>query len=479
MTDQPAFGKKIRAMRMDEGLTQAALAEKLGISASYLNLVEHDRRPLTANLLIKLAHYFDLNIRDLAAGKDTRLEADLREVFGDPLFAGRGPEGADLRAFVAGSPDIARSVLDLYQSYVAAHQSAEALSESVLDRQDVAPVDLARQSSEQVSDLIQRYENHFPELEEEAERVWTDARLDGGDLFAGLPVYLRKKYGVQVVLKKVDEMKSVMRKYDPDTKELAISEVLRRGSRNFQIAHQVGLIACSPILDRIAVDPNLTAPGSRELCRIALANYFASAVLMPYDQILDAARAVRYDLDLLSHRFRASIEQVCHRLTSLRRRGSEGVSFSMVRVDLAGNISKRFSAGGVHFPRFSGLCPLWNVHAAFLQPGRPRVQISMLPDGTRFFSIARTVRKHRGGYHESQVLYAIALGCNLDAAKELVYADGIDLQNVEAAVPVGITCRLCERMDCKARAFPPIQKTLTFNENERGISFFAPSRDDE
>jgi predicted transcriptional regulator len=196
---------------------------------------------------------------------------------------------------------------------------------------------------------------------------------------------------------------------------------------------------------------------------------------MPYAEFLAAAEQERYDLDLLQHRFRTNFEQVCHRLCTLQSPGAEGVPFFLVRTDRAGNISKKFSANAVPLPRFGGLCPLRNVHAAYLQPNTLRVQISRQPEGTTFFSISRTIRKHRGGFHAPEILYAIELGCEIDVARRLVYSDGIDLDNPAAVIPVGTTCRLCERLDCRARAFPSIQQPLSVDENVRGVSFFAPT----
>jgi predicted transcriptional regulator len=207
---------------------------------------------------------------------------------------------------------------------------------------------------------------------------------------------------------------------------------------------------------------------------VALANYFAAAVLMPYEPFIESARLERYDLELLGHRFRASFEQVAHRLTTLRRPGAEGVPFHMVRIDIAGNISKHFSASGLRFARFSGACPRWNVFTAFLTPGMIQTQLSQMPDGATYFWVARTVRKEGGGYHAPQTVHALALGCEVEYAKKLVYADGVDLGAREAVVPVGLTCRLCERMDCEQRAFPPLQHPLRVNENVRGVSFYAP-----
>ena len=206
---------------------------------------------------------------------------------------------------------------------------------------------------------------------------------------------------------------------------------------------------------------------------MTLASYFAAAVLVPHADFLRAAEQGRYDLDVLQHRFRCNFEQVCHRLCTLQRKGAEGVPFFMVRIDLAGNISKKFSANGVRFPRYGGICPLRNVHAAFLQPNVLRIQVSRTPDGITFLSVARTIRRHRGGYHAPEILFAIELGCN-QWARRLIYADGMDLSTLAGTVPVGTTCRLCERMDCGARAFPSIQKPLAVDENVRGVSFFAP-----
>ena len=467
------LGKRIHTLRQKEGLTQAALAARLGISTSYLNLIENDRRPLSANLLLALAKAFELDLRAFAPSEDAQLVSDLLEAFGDPLFEERKPSQAEVRDFVAGSPEVARAVTHLHHAYTAARASAESIAAQVLDRQDLLGVDRAGMAAEEVSDLIQKHVNHFPELEEEAERLWVDGKMEDQDLFEAISAYLEKAHGIKVRILKVGEMQGAVRRFHPERHELQLSEVLRRGSRNFQLAHQAGLLACSATLDRITRDPLLTSAGSRSLCRVALANYFAGAVLTPYEAFFRAAEEERYDVDLLGHRFRVNFEQVCHRLTTLNRPGARGIPLHMVRIDIAGNISKKFSATGLRFPRFGGLCPLWNVHAAFLQPGVIRAQLDRLPDGAMFFSVARTIRKHRGGYHAPEVLYSIGLGCDVESAERMVYADGFDLSNPAGAAPVGITCRLCERLDCRARAFPSIYQPLKVDENIRGVSFFA------
>jgi hypothetical protein len=453
-------------------MTQAQLAERLGISASYLNLIEHNKRTLSAPLLIRAAEVFDLDLRALSTESHARVIADLMEVFGDPIFESHDVTNAEVRDLCASTPTAARAVLALYQAYRAAREASDTLAATLSDG-DLGGVDSSHLPTEEVSDLIQRHMNHFPELEGGAEALWRDARLDADYLYTSLVRYLGE-LGVQVRIVRTAEMQGAIRRYDPDAKVLSLSELLRRGSRNFQLAYQICILTQAAVLDRAAADPHLTSEASRALARVALANYFAGAVLMPYQPFLEAARAEKYDIELLGHRFRTSFEQTCHRLTTLRRAGADGVPFHMVRVDIAGNISKRFSASGLRFARFSGACPRWNVFEAFTTPGLIRTQLSQMPDGATYFWVARTVPREYGGYRAPRSMVAIAMGCEASRARELVYAQGMNLESGEAVVPVGITCRLCERTDCEQRAFPPLQHPLKVNANVRGVSFYAP-----
>ena len=469
------YGARIRRLRQNRGLTQAALADRIGVSPAYLNLLENDRRRLTPDLLIRLTRALGVTLDEFGPGDDARIVADLEEVFSEPLFEETPVDRREVEALVVERPDVARAVLRLHQAYANARSSAESLAARAMESSDLATIDRVRLSSEQVSEFIQRHMNHFPELESAAEQLWRDARLDREGLYAGMTAHLERQHGVNVRILKVSELQGAVRRFDPVRKELMLSETLRRGSRNFQLAAQLGLLTCRDTIARLTDAPELTSDESRALGRLAMASYFAAAVLMPYGDFLRNTEEVRYDIELLGHRFRVGWEQVCHRLTTLRRAGSEGVRFHLARVDIAGNISKKFSATGVRFPRFSGLCPLWNVHAAFLQPGRIRVQLSRLPDGNALFSVARTVQRHAGGYHQPTVLYSVGIGCDVAEARRLVYADGMDLENLTAAVPIGVSCRVCERTNCQARAFPSLQFPLRIDEHVRGVSFFAPA----
>lgn len=467
------LGGKVRALRRKQRLTQAALAERLGISPSYLNLIEHDRRPLTAKLLLDLARLFEVELDAFRQdGGDAQLQGDLEEAFGDPLFDEVDLTRDQLREVTASAPGVARGVLQLYRAYRSARAALDTLGARLTG--DLPGLDQVLLPSEEVNDLVQKAMNYFPSLEAGAEALWAEAALDPGDLARGLVAHLERVHRVEVRVVTVGESDGALRRFDPERRVLHLSESLPPRGRTFQLALQACLLGMEDELDRLVADPTLTSDESRALCRGVLGSYFAGAVLMPYDRFVEAARRERYDVEVLGHRFRTSFEQVCHRLTTLRRPGAEGVPFHMIRVDIAGNISKRFSGDGIRFARFSGACPRWNVHAAFLTPGMIRVQLSRMPDGKAYFCFARTVHKDRGGYRTPQTVYAIGMGCEVQHAPQLVYADGVDLENLDAAVPIGITCRVCDRTDCQQRAFPSMQQKLQLDPNVKTLALYAP-----
>lgn len=472
------LGSKVRALRRRENLSQSELAQRLGISASYLNLIENNHRPLTADLLIRLSQLFELELHTFAADESSRTQAALFEAFSDPLFENQDVPAADVRELVNGSPSLALAVLNLYRSYRSLRESSALLASRVVDGEREGGVGVSHVSSEEVADLIQQHMNYFPELEEGAERLWQEAQLRQDDLYPRLSRHLRERHGVKVrIVQAGDPGAQILRRYDPSTKVLWLSELLPNRSRRMQLAFQIGLLSQRELIERLIDNPLLTSVESKTIARAALANYFAAAVLMPYEPFRQAAREQRYDLDVIGRRFGTGFEQVAHRVTTLRRPGSEGVPFHMIRIDVAGNISKRFSASGIPIARFSGACPRWNIFSAFSTPGMIRIQVSRMPDGNTYFCIARTVQGDNHGFHTPPRVHVIGLGCAASRARELVYSDGLDLAQLDSAVPVGVTCRLCERSDCEQRAFPSLRQTLQLDENVRGLSLYAEVRD--
>lgn len=457
------------------------LARRLGISASYLNLIEHQQRSLTASLLLRLAKEFEV---DLAAfDADDALLPDLAEVLADPVFGEGAPSQAELSGHVDASPVLARKLVKLFRAYKEASGAADSLATRIYDgHQELGPVPTGL-ASEEVSDFIQREGNYFDVLEQRADALREALSLPVHDdrevtrsrrlLEPRLVEHLEQRLGVQVELQASRKRPLTLRRYDADAKRLYLAEVLPDASRTFQLAAQYALIEHGDLLSELARHSALASEAGVRLARMVLANYFASAVQMPYTAMRKAVVRERYDIELLGQRFGASFEQVCHRLTSLRRPGDEGIPFHMIRVDLAGNISKRFSASGIRFARFAGACPRWNVFRAFLSPGAIRVQTSVMPEGPVFFCVARTVLRAYGDHHVPRTIQAIGLGCQVEHAREMVYADGVDVDTVDSALPIGVTCRLCERTDCEQRAFPSIRSGAPIDEDFRGPSPYS------
>jgi predicted transcriptional regulator/transcriptional regulator with XRE-family HTH domain len=471
------LGGRIRRLRQEARLTQAQMAERLAISPSYLNLIEHNQRPVTVPVLLKLAQRFEVDLQSFTAEPDSHLGSELMEVFADALFDGHELRATDVVEWAASAPHVARAVLTLYQAY----RGHRAQTQPADDAGDDTAVPVGM-PTEEVADFIQTRGNHFKELEAAADALRRDAGLRGDDLMPQLVELLSARYAVDVEIRPSAGMESWLRSYDPTTRRLRLSELLPLASRTFQLAHQLAHLAAAPLLERLASGAKFTTVEADALARIALANYFAAALIMPYDGFLEAARATRYDIELLERRFGASFEQVCHRLTTLRRPGAEGVPFHLVRVDVAGNISKRFSASGITMPRFGAACPRWNVYDAFATPGLIRTQVSRMPDGATYFCLARTVppigrtqpgaRPARGpGRH------AIGIGCPIEAARELIYADGLALDSEQAIVPIGVSCKTCPRTDCADRALPALHSRFAVDANRRGHSAFMTGGD--
>jgi predicted transcriptional regulator/DNA-binding XRE family transcriptional regulator len=471
------IGGKLRRLRQERHMTQTQMAAELGLSPSYLNLIESNQRPVTVRVLLKLAERFQVELSALAPEDDERLTTNLLEVLSDPIFDGADVKTSDVHDLVASLPSVAHAMVDLYEAY--RHRaSLQGSNEAGEDASEDGPPSLP---SEEVTEFLQKRLNHFPQLEEAAESLWVEHGLALHTLQQDLTNLLSSNFAVDVEIASVDAMQGELRRYNPLHRKLELSEMLALPSRTFQLAHQLAYLSQRKEIEAIVASGKFLAGEAEALARSALANYFAAALLMPYGRFLAAARSTRYDLNVLQHRFGVSLEQVCHRLTTLHRPGAEGIPFHLIRVDIAGNISKRFSASGIHIARFGAACPRWNVYDAFATPGMLRVQVSKMPDGQAYFCMARTVEPagrntRRGALPHRIGQLSIGLGCAIQYARELVYSDGLNLDDPQIVTPIGVSCRTCPRDDCSDRAMPSLSQRLEIDENRRGVSTYARSK---
>lgn len=462
------IGGRLRRLREDRGMTQAALAAALELSPSYLNQIEKNQRPLTVPVLIRINAVFGVDVQIFSESDEARLLSELREILSDPQL-GEAVTATEIRDLVSNMPGIARGLATLHRRLRAESDRAGALIAHLgLDSGKAASAQPA--PFEEVRDFFYTHHNYFHDLDVYAERLFDEAKLVVGETADGLVGYLEDRHGIRVTL--FDE--GPLRKWDAASHTLTLLRRLSPSQRAYQMATQLALIECDGPIETLASSAAARAETHR-LARIGLANYVAGAVLMPYRAFLAAAESCGYDIERLSERFGVGFEAICHRLSSLQRPGAPGVPFFLIRVDRAGNISKRQSATDFHFSRAGGSCPLWNVYEAFAQPGRVLVQIARMPDGRAYLWIARTVEHGRPGYGATHKSFSVALGCDLRHAARLVYAKGLDLADPGAATPIGAGCRVCEREVCVQRAFPFVGRPLTVDETRSMHAPYAAS----
>jgi len=462
-------GSRVRQLRTERGFSQAALAQMLGISPSYLNQIEHDVRPLTVPVLLRITEVFGVDATFFSTEDDTRLIAELREVTMD-RDVDVDVDLAEVADMVNTHPALARAMVNLHRRYRMATTQLAALTEGrYSDAGGLgAGAGQITMPHEEVRDYFYERQNYLHELDTAAEDFTIRMGMHRAELSRQLADRLTMVHGVHIV-RRSDLGESVLHRFHPETRTLEISNHLSSGQTVFRMAAELAYLEFGDLIDKLVDEGRFTSEESTKLARLGLANYFAAATVLPYRQFHATAEEFRYDVERLSAHYMVSYETIAHRLSTLQRPSLRGVPLSFVRVDRAGNMSKRQSATGFHFSASGGTCPLWNVYETFAYPGKIMVQIAQMPDGRNYMWVARTVERRARRYGQPSKTFAIGLGCELRHAHRLVYSEGLDLSG-ENATPIGAGCRVCERDDCPQRAFPPIGRALDLDEHRSTVS---------
>ncbi|MFN3512089.1 MAG: short-chain fatty acyl-CoA regulator family protein [Phenylobacterium sp.] len=467
-TDRKLFlGARLKRLRRDLGLTQTRMAEDLGVSPSYLNLLERNQRPVTAQVLLRLAEAYDLDLKSLSADPESASATGLTEVFSDQMFRDLGVARHEVAEVADSAPGVSEAIVRLYRAYLDQRRLAD-LGQLGRPEEGAGPAPVVT-PSDWIRDYIQSQKNYFAELEEAAEQMVAELAYEPQDFASAARERLARRHGVQVRVVPLEVLPESVRRYDHHRKRLFLSEVLTGAGRSFSLGYQLAVLEFGPLLEAMAERAAPPDRPTRNLTKVSLANYLAAAFMMPYDAFHEAAERTAYDIELVRARFGVSFEQACHRLTTLSRPGARGVPFFMLRVDSAGNISKRYAGSTFPFSRFGGTCPRWNIHSSFRTPGRIVTQIVETPDGQRYFTLSRTVSRIATPYAGDDSELAVGLGCELKYAERLVYSRGLDLRD-PVATPIGPACRICERPACPQRAAEPINRTLTVDDFTKSIS---------
>ncbi|QIB34920.1 short-chain fatty acyl-CoA regulator family protein [Ancylobacter pratisalsi] len=474
MSKKVYAGHAVRNVREKLGLTQIDFSRRLSLSPSYINQIESNQRPVTAAVLLAISRTFNLDIAHFGADDLDRVVADLREALADPVFKGLEPSLQDLKNATTHAPAFAHAFLRLYgavrrlEERRVAHDDAVVSVATELDGEarNLAPY-------EEVRDHFHYIDNYVDGLDRAAEE--RSAALDlfaREDASAILVRHLRERHDIAVDTAPADEPDAPLLQYDRHRRVATLSRMLEPASRSFRLAALIARFEQSELIDQHVLEAGFRSTTAREVCRLSLQNYYAGALILPYRRFARLARETRHDLDLLGAMTGASLEQVCHRLSTLQRPGEKGVPFYFLKVDRAGNVIKRHSATRFQFARYGGACPVWNVHEAFEQPSRTLVQLGEMPDGVRYLCLARSTSTAPIRYGQRERRFALGIGCEVSYAGEIVHADGLDLKSARMS-PLGVNCRICPRSACPERAFPPLGREIALDPDRRGVVPFT------
>jgi len=465
------IGHKIKAKRKKLGITQADLSKKLSISPTYLNLMENGKRKINMDLLLKIANELNVDISDIAKKTDTNLYQNLMELLGDNLFENLDITNFDVKQLLDTNPLIAKALVKLGDNYKKKNQEIVSKVENISGKF----IDSRKNSfpGEVVADFIQENENYFPKLEEFATDIFNKIHTNNRVGYSSICGYLLNRHKIEVKDVVPNEDKPFTKQYDENKKIFLVSDYLNLETKKLYAGAHVGQLEATDVIDEHLNTFSFPSEESKKLSKVALLNYVGAAIIMPYKPFYEECIKQRYDVELLQNTFAVSFEQVAHRLTCLQDPKMRGIPFHMLRADVAGNISKRFSLSGIEIPRYGGACPRWNIYKAFTMPGKINAAVSKMSNGDKYVCIARTVEKGIGKHGMEKTLLSIGLGCQAKYAKDFVYADSLNLNDKKTETPIGVNCRTCDRMDCQQRAFPPLHKKFDIDLNKRGISVYV------
>ena len=467
MTASP-MGARLRRLREEHGLTQAAFAQSLGLSSSYLNQLEKDTRPVTSRVLVKISEVYGVDSHFFASDSDTRLIAAVTEALTDTQLSTEVP-AAEIVDLVRAHPALARAFTLLHQRYRNSSDLLAALTETRNTPDSTVDRAVLSMPHEEVRDYFYQRQNYIDSLDTAAEDLTARIRLNRGDVRAEMENRMSEIHGVRIV-RRVDLPDGLWHRYSTEDRRLELSAHLTPGQQAFRVASELAFLEHRDLLDSLVEEGSFNSPAAVALALRGLASYFAAAVLMPYQRFLDTAEDFRYDIERLMAFHATGYETVCHRLSTLQRPGAAGVPFSFVRVDRAGNMSKRQSASGFHFTTSGGTCPLWNIYESFSFPGKIMRQVAQMPDGRHHLWVSRTVTTRPMRFGQPRKTFAIGLGCEARHAHRTVYAQGLDLDDDEAATKIGSGCRMCDRPACPQRAFPPLNHALRVDAHRSSLS---------
>ena len=454
------LGTRIRERRRSLGVTQADLARRMGISPSYLNLIERNKRGVAGRLLVRAAEALDLRLDELDGAAERRLLATLEEIAHLPDIAALGVERTSIGELIGRYPGWARALAALARSEWAATAEARALADRIthdpflgeavhrmLTR--IAAVRSAGEILSDYADMPADQRDDFVRMVAEESRALTEVA-------EAVAAYFDPADAPGRPLAPVDEVEALLEARDHRFDELeaataGLGAELATGlaggpreaaARALAEARLGGIVAA--ILD---ARPGIEAAPVRARARAALLDYAAGAILVPLDALAVEARRRRYDIEALAWVFSVEVATLCRRLVAL----PDGPRVGYLRANAAGSLLERHGLRRLPVPRYGAGCPLWVLFRAQQAPETVLCQRAAFPSGDRFVFVARAHAVRGGGagpgFGQPRHYLTDMLAIAEADAKETVYAShpGVPVEEV------GPTCRVCPRSDCRHR----------------------------
>lgn len=433
MSATASTGSRIRERRLSLGLKQSDIARDAGISAAYLNLIEHNRRRVAGKLLGKLARALDIETDQLARGAGASLVLALRDAAASDFASGSGVNETDVTTadeFAARFAGWADLVVAQHRRIAALEHSVETLTERMahdpflsVSLHDllsaVASINAASTILMDTQDIEGEWRDRFHRnINEDGQRM--------AEVAQSLATYLDGIEGA-----------------DPTaaTPQEELEHWLATRSYFFSDLEGADPQPLASILDDAE---GLTGKAARIMALDHLARYRSDAATMPLGVFTQARDRFRGDPLRLAQHFGADLAAVFRRLSVLPGKSGAG----LVTCDASGALTHRKPLDGFALPRFAAACPLWPLFQVLSNPMVPVNRVVDMPgrDAFRFRAYAVAQPVGLTGFDMPLIYESTMLIVPLDRSGS----------TAEAVQHIGTSCRICPRQDCHARREPTI-----------------------
>ncbi|MBR26064.1 MAG: hypothetical protein CML46_03790 [Rhodobacteraceae bacterium] len=506
------IGLRIRERRRAAGLRQVELAERMGISASYLNLIEREKRRASPDLAARAARALGVDPSELDGAVERRLADRMAEIAADPEYSDLGLDADAARDLLGRHPGWGRALARAWASRREAARTVEALSDrlthdpflsdavhrmlthvaamrstsEILEAvDDIEPAQRRRfheillTESTRASEVSENLARFFDAAHQGAEASTPvedveEAFLDAGNRFAsleppepfgGADAHPEAIYGA---------LRATLPGGGAAVAPPEAPPVVRRRALGEAVARQRLAGAIDAEID---ARPRLRDGAARRRAEAALIEYAVDAMLMPVAPFAETGRRLGWDLDAMAASFGVSFDAAARRLTSLGGVAATGGGAggggaggggsggggapspatgapraAYVRINAAGVALQRRLLPEITLPRHGAACPLWALYRALSQPGVTLRQLAEFPSGERAVFVARAEPPEAPAWGRPLQQQASLIALPGEAAAATVYAP----RPRETPEPVGPNCRVCAREDCRWRAEDPV-----------------------